>query len=234
VAWLLENFGTGQVIPSFDAQKYSYFLQRMNLADLDIPYHEAARGPYSQQLTFKAGAHAKKRNYWEVRGSNIARRRNMTQAVKAANRVFIDLDRARQLIDRLSKMSKADLGGLATVDFASRAIFERGLVIAVGSIQAYFQSDWVEKAEDPWYTSENIQRMLGILADLGLFEKSYSAGPELVEMEKNLQEFIPQPMLTDFGVYKCGVCGKMEVGYEKENHEREAHEGRIVEWKKLR
>jgi len=43
-----------------------------------------------------------------------------------------------------------------------------------------------------------------------------------------------QPTLTDFGLYKCGVCGKMVMGFEKEKHEQEKHGGKSSEWKKLR
>jgi hypothetical protein len=43
-----------------------------------------------------------------------------------------------------------------------------------------------------------------------------------------------QPMLTDFGLYKCEACGKMVMGFEKENHEREKHGSKSVEWKKIR
>lgn len=49
------------------------------------------------------------------------------------------------------------------------------------------------------------------------------------------EELESQPMLlTDFGLYKCGICGKMIMGYEKVNHEREMHGGKSVEWKKMR
>jgi len=37
-----------------------------------------------------------------------------------------------------------------------------------------------------------------------------------------------------FGVHKCGICGKLEVGYEKEHHERDKHGGKNMEWKKVR
>jgi len=43
-----------------------------------------------------------------------------------------------------------------------------------------------------------------------------------------------QPTLSDFGLYKCEVCGKMVMGFEKANHEREIHGGKSVEWKKMR
>ncbi len=43
-----------------------------------------------------------------------------------------------------------------------------------------------------------------------------------------------QPMLSDFGLYKCGVCGKMVMGFEKGNHVREKHNGSDVNWEKLR
>jgi len=43
-----------------------------------------------------------------------------------------------------------------------------------------------------------------------------------------------QPTLTDFGLYKCEVCGKMVMGFEKANHEQEKHGGKSVQWKKVR
>lgn len=43
-----------------------------------------------------------------------------------------------------------------------------------------------------------------------------------------------QPTLTDFGLYKCEVCGKMVMGFEKVNHEQEKHGGKSVDWKKMR
>ena len=54
--------------------------------------------------------------------------------------------------------------------------------------------------------------------------------------EKSMPEPVPesQPMLSDFGLYKCGVCGKMVMGFEKESHEREKHGGKSVEWKKVK
>ena len=42
-----------------------------------------------------------------------------------------------------------------------------------------------------------------------------------------------QPMLSDFGLYKCGICGKMVMGYERENHQKEKHGGKSGEWKKM-
>jgi len=43
-----------------------------------------------------------------------------------------------------------------------------------------------------------------------------------------------QPTLTDFGLYKCEVCGKMVMGFEKANHEQEIHGGKGVEWRKIK
>lgn len=43
-----------------------------------------------------------------------------------------------------------------------------------------------------------------------------------------------QPALSDFGLYKCGACGKMVMGFEKESHEREKHRSQAVGWKKMR
>jgi hypothetical protein len=45
---------------------------------------------------------------------------------------------------------------------------------------------------------------------------------------------VAQPALTDFELYKCAVCGKMVMGYDRENHAHEVHPGKSVEWKKVR
>ncbi|RCK72740.1 MAG: putative restriction /modification enzyme [Anaerolineae bacterium] len=44
----------------------------------------------------------------------------------------------------------------------------------------------------------------------------------------------PQTMLSDFGLYKCGTCGKMVMGFDRENHVRERHGELQVEWRKVR
>ena len=40
--------------------------------------------------------------------------------------------------------------------------------------------------------------------------------------------------LTDFGLYKCELCGKMVLGFDRESHARETHHGKSVEWKRVR
>jgi len=245
VAWELENFGKANSIPLYDAQKFSYFIQRAGLADLEIDYREFARGPYSPQVTYKAGAYAKNKSFWEVRGNNVVRGRKLKDAVAAAPRVFVDVERAQLLIQRLAQLSKDDLGRLATVDFASRAIFERGQHITPENLRGYFQSDWPEKVSDTWYTNENILWALEMLADIGLFQKLSSNNTQSpaieetkpLEIHKDIKEqtnTIEQPTLSDFGVYKCEVCGKMVMGFEKSNHEQEKHGGKGVGWKKVR
>ncbi len=42
------------------------------------------------------------------------------------------------------------------------------------------------------------------------------------------------PMCSGFGLNKCVQCGKMVMGYEKERHQAEVHEGQGVEWKRLK
>lgn len=51
---------------------------------------------------------------------------------------------------------------------------------------------------------------------------------------KVVEPLTGQMILSDFGLYNCEVCGKMAMGFEKENHEREIHGGKSVEWKKMR
>jgi len=60
---------------------------------------------------------------------------------------------------------------------------------------------------------------------------------KVASSSKVIKEIDPpadQPTLTDFGLYKCEVCGKMVMGFEKGNHEQEKHGGKGVEWKKVR
>jgi hypothetical protein len=235
-AWLLVNFGTGRSIPSYDAQKYSYFLQRTGIADLEVSYKEFARGPYSPDLKYKAGTYAKNKGFWEVLGNNIARRKNIGKAVNEAEEIFTNVQQARGMVEQLEKMSKDDLGGLATVDFAARKIFEKSQAITPGNIRSYFQSDWTEKVDDSWYTDENINQALDLLTTIGLFEKmvpSKSVAPAKKEPEP-VEEDPIQPMLSDFGLYKCIPCDKMVMGYEKENHEKKVHGGRSVEWRRIK
>jgi len=51
--------------------------------------------------------------------------------------------------------------------------------------------------------------------------------------EKPAQDEL-QPGLIDFSVYRCMKCDKMVMGYDRENHLREVHGGKSVEWKKVR
>ncbi len=55
-----------------------------------------------------------------------------------------------------------------------------------------------------------------------------------VATTKPVEENPAQPMVSDFGLYQCVQCGKMVMGYEKENHAKDAHGGKSVEWKKVR
>ncbi len=54
------------------------------------------------------------------------------------------------------------------------------------------------------------------------------------KVKKEIDPPADQPTLTDFGLYKCEVCGKMVMGFEKANHEQEKHGGKSVQWKKMR
>ena len=39
--------------------------------------------------------------------------------------------------------------------------------------------------------------------------------------------------LMDYGLYKCLACGKMVLGFDRENHVRQVHQGKAVGWKKM-
>lgn len=43
-----------------------------------------------------------------------------------------------------------------------------------------------------------------------------------------------QSMTTHFGLYKCEVCGKIVIGFDRENHAREEHKRKIVELRNVR
>jgi len=58
--------------------------------------------------------------------------------------------------------------------------------------------------------------------------------PARAVKEKAVQETPGQPTFSDFGLYKCGACGKMVMGFDRENHAREAHKGKGVEWVKVK
>jgi hypothetical protein len=235
VAWLLKNFGDDESITLFKAQKYSYFLQRKSLANLEIPYREFAAGPYSRELTYRAGEAAKRRNYWTVKGkTNVVRGRNINKAIEDVEKVLTNVEQAKLFVNQLTELESDDLGGVATVDFAGRAIFERDQAITPDNIRAYFQSDWPEKVEDPWYTDENIYWAMEELSNLGLFEKSELTAIQSSKISEPAPEVVPQPMLSDFGLYKCEACGKMVMGFEKEQHAKEVHKGKEAGYKKLR
>jgi hypothetical protein len=55
----------------------------------------------------------------------------------------------------------------------------------------------------------------------------------LVATPKPGEENPAKTMLSDFGLYKCGECGKMVMGFEKENHVQDAHGGKSVEWRRI-
>ncbi len=59
--------------------------------------------------------------------------------------------------------------------------------------------------------------------------------PEKFVVEEKVPQPAPeaQPMLTDFGLYKCGVCGKMVMGFEKENHSFQKHGLHSLNWVKV-
>jgi len=43
-----------------------------------------------------------------------------------------------------------------------------------------------------------------------------------------------ESMMSDFRLYKCIQCDRMVTGYEKENHEKNVHGGRSMEWRRIK
>jgi hypothetical protein len=52
--------------------------------------------------------------------------------------------------------------------------------------------------------------------------------------EKSVEVPLQEPLGSDFGLYKCEACGKMVMGFDRENHVREVHKGKGVEWRKVK
>jgi hypothetical protein len=46
-------------------------------------------------------------------------------------------------------------------------------------------------------------------------------------------EIIDIPIQSDYDIYKCGLCGKLIIGHDRENHSKENHHGQS-EWNKLK
>jgi hypothetical protein len=65
-------------------------------------------------------------------------------------------------------------------------------------------------------------------------EPPAKAAPVVKEEPAPAAENPAQPMLSDFGLYKCVQCGKMVMGYEKDVHVAEVHQGKSVEWKRIK
>jgi len=57
--------------------------------------------------------------------------------------------------------------------------------------------------------------------------------PSVAEPGKRTPDSVPQPSLADWGMYKCSLCGKMVMGYEKDAHQEVKHAGKSVEWRKV-
>ncbi len=51
---------------------------------------------------------------------------------------------------------------------------------------------------------------------------------------KEAKAVTEQSSFTDFGLYQCGICEKMVMGYDRENHTRQEHKGKGAEWKKVK
>ena len=91
---------------------------------------------------------------------------------------------------------------------------------------------------DPTKRIPDMATVIARITELFDLETDETHIPQMQEVEKTVliepQQQDLQPALTDFGLYKCEACGKMVMGYDRENHEREKHGGKGVAWKKMR
>jgi hypothetical protein len=66
-----------------------------------------------------------------------------------------------------------------------------------------------------------------------VYESPEEEKPARAVKERSVQETPEQPTFGDFGLYKCEVCGKMLMGFDRDAHAQEVHKGKGVEWKKI-
>ena len=46
-------------------------------------------------------------------------------------------------------------------------------------------------------------------------------------------EVIEIPLQSDYDLYKCGQCGKLVIGHDREHHSKEYHHG-LADWNILK
>ncbi len=79
--------------------------------------------------------------------------------------------------------------------------------------------------------AEDIEAAQVISSEAPILVGKQETEPAVVE---EIQPTTLQESFSDFGLYKCAACGKMVMGFDRENHALEAHKGKNVEWKKVR
>ncbi len=60
------------------------------------------------------------------------------------------------------------------------------------------------------------------------------AAPPPAPVSAAPQEPPPSPAATDYGLYRCAACGKMVLGFSREEHIRQAHGGQAIQFEKIR
>jgi hypothetical protein len=93
---------------------------------------------------------------------------------------------------------------------------------------------WViEKSDDPIYPLSE-EFTLVDQPEIELQPSPLATSTESFDKVIATEPLSEQLDYSDFGLYKCLSCGKMGLGFDKKNHEREKHGGKAVEWKKIK
>ena len=108
------------------------------------------------------------------------------------------------------------------------------------------QAGWRELVEE-MTKLEKSERLPGMAAVIQRLEGLKDGGavnvPEAARASGDTDDMLDdtaedeslQPTLgSDFGLYKCEACGKMVMGFGKEDHVQDKHAGKGVAWKKVR
>lgn len=93
---------------------------------------------------------------------------------------------------------------------------------------------------------EMLRRLLALNLELASKEQSTKENPLSKEKDESIAESDEKPhdneldsskdnlRTSDYGLYRCGECGKMVIGFDREKHVATAHKNKAGEWTKVR
>jgi len=103
-------------------------------------------------------------------------------------------------------------------------------------LEAWDRLEGIEpaKIEKPAVSEQPVSTPVKEIYTPPVKEKSLGTTSPRAVKERPVDAPLQEPLGSDFGLYKCEACGKMVMGFDRENHAREAHKGKGVEWVKVK